>query len=563
MNTLCRLVATAAATALSLTVLGAATSSPAAAAVGDEVIAWAEVEDGVITGGPVFNSGDHGNFSGTGSYTFRETGMTSTMTVNAPVAGVYPIHIRYAAGPLGADENITRSMGLLTNGGARQQLQFPMTSFADWEAWDFVSSTVTLAEGPNTVAIQCDRGIDFCRLNFDAIQVGGAAPDPCVATEPGPGYTSLFDGTFASFDGWRKAGGGGFGRQTDCTIRSIRGAGATWLTQQQTGPYTLQVDWRRNDSNDDSSVYVASSARGATPTGGYQVRIGAETGGIRPTGGETQVAEPAALASALRPVGEWNTFTIRVASDEVSVHLNGVLVNTHRPASPTSPHGFIGLENRSTGDTVDFRSIRIRPGVDPDPPEVVDSTTAVAVSPGTAQVRRDTVAVTATVSSPGATPTGQVEFYVGGVRQSTLPLVDGTVTANVGPFDTAGTTTVEARYLGDAATRPSSSPVAGVVVQRAPSVLTVSVKPKKVVAKRTRAKVVVAVTAPGVLPTGTVTVTVGKATSTAVLQEGRAVVKLKKIKKTGKVRAAVTYAGDPVAGPAAGTATVKVKRARR
>lgn len=87
---------------------GSPGSSPTAA--GEEMIDWVEVEDGTISGGaagpPAFNSGDHGNFSGTGSYTFRETGMTSEMTVTAPAAGTYPIHVRYAAGPLSPAENV-------------------------------------------------------------------------------------------------------------------------------------------------------------------------------------------------------------------------------------------------------------------------------------------------------------------------------------------------------------------------------------------------------------------------------------------------------------------------
>ena len=75
---------------------GAATGPTAApAAVGDEVIAWREIEDGTITGGPALNSGDHGNFSGTGSYTFRETGMQSTVSFTAPAAGTYPFFCNY------------------------------------------------------------------------------------------------------------------------------------------------------------------------------------------------------------------------------------------------------------------------------------------------------------------------------------------------------------------------------------------------------------------------------------------------------------------------------------
>ena len=274
--------------------LGGVTVAPAAA-VGEDVAAWVEVEDGVISGGPAYNSGDHGNFSGEGSYTFRESGMRSTMTVTVPEAGVYPVYVRYSAGPLSAAENVTRSMGLITN-GTRQQLAFPMT--ADWETWRFVEGAVTLNQGMNTIALDCDRNVDMCRLNFDAIQVGGAAADPCAATPPSAGYRSLFDGTFASFDGWRKAGSGGFGRQADCTIRSTRGRGAEWFTQQQAVPYTLKLDWRREAADDESSLYLASSSRGgADPVGGFRIPIGADTGAVVPTGGTMQPADQTAVTA--------------------------------------------------------------------------------------------------------------------------------------------------------------------------------------------------------------------------------------------------------------------------
>lgn len=368
MNVLRRTALTIASLAIALPAL-AATAPPASAAVGDDVIAWVEVEDGVISGGaaglPGFNSGDHGNFSGTGSYTFRETGMTSTMSVTAPAAGTYPIYVRYAAGPLGADENVTRSMGLLTNGGNRQQMSLPMTSYENWEAWRFVEYDVTLNQGANTVAIQCDRGIDFCRLNFDAIQVGGTAPDPCAAIEPAAGYTSLYDGTFATFDGWRKAGAGGFGRQTDCTITSVRGRGATWFTTQQTGPFTLELDWRRDQANDDSGIYLGSSSRGgADPVGGYKIPIGADAAAIIPTGGTTKTANATAVAAASHPLGAWNHYTIEATSSRIRVLLNGTLVNSLDRTGTTAPTGFIGLENRSLTDEVAFRDIQVRPDVD-------------------------------------------------------------------------------------------------------------------------------------------------------------------------------------------------------
>lgn len=555
------LVATAAAAASLLATMAAAPpAAPAAAAAapGDEVIAWVEVEDGVIAGNPGLNSGDHGNFSGTGSYTFRETGMTSTMTVTAPEAGVYPVHIRYAAGPLGADENVTRSMGLLTNGGARQQVSYPMTSFGDWETWRFASAQVTLAAGTNTIAVQCDRAIDFCRLNFDAIQVGGATPDPCVATPPAEGWTSLYDGTFATFDGWRKAGAGGFGRQTDCAIRSIRGAGATWFTQQQAAPYTLDLDWRRNDSNDDSSVHLASSARVGAPTDGYRVRIGAEdTGVIETVGGAQQPADAAALAAAVHPVGEWNTYRIEVTATSITLRLNGVVVNTLEAPVPAA--GFIGLENRSFLDQVDFRDIQTRAGVEPEVPDPVASTTALTVRPGTLRVVTGTAAVAVTVAASGATPTGDVEIWVGGVRKATVPVVDGKATAKVGPFSTVGTRTVQARYLGDAATLPSSA-TAKVAVAKATPSLTATVQSSRIIARVTRAAVVIRVRATGYTPAGVVRVSVAGRSYAARLASGRAVIRVAPFRKPGSYRGVVAYGGDGRTLKASRAVTFRVVR---
>ena len=113
--------------ALALAAAGvAAVPAAATAAPGDTQIAWLEVESGAITGGPALNSGDHGNFSGTGSYTFRDPGSRSTMSFTAPEAGTYPVWIRYSAGGLGgADDNVTRKMGLLVNGGSRQRARLP------------------------------------------------------------------------------------------------------------------------------------------------------------------------------------------------------------------------------------------------------------------------------------------------------------------------------------------------------------------------------------------------------------------------------------------------------
>ncbi len=554
-----RLVALLASTAVAVSLLGVAGSAqPAlATAPGDEVIGWLEVEDGVIAGGPGLNAGDHGNFSGESSYTFRETGMSSTMTVMAAVAGVYPVYVRYAAGPLSAEENVTRSMGLRTN-GSRQQVSYPMTSFGDWETWRFATTQVTLAAGENTIAIECDRSVDFCRLNFDAIQVGGATPDPCVATPAGDGWTSLFDGTFTSFDGWRKTGSGGFGRQTDCSIRSTRGAGITWFTQERVAPYTLELDWRRGDPNDDSSVYLSSGSRTATPADGVRVRVGEDAGVIEPVGGAQQAPDAAAVAGALKPAGEWNTYRIAVTTAGVAVSLNGTLVNSYEGSVPAS--GYIGLENRSFLDKVDFRGIRAKNGVEPEVPDPVASSTSIVVKPTTLRVVSGSASVAVTVTGGEDLPDGSAEIWVAGVRKATVPVVDGRATAKVGPFGSVGTRTVQARYLGDATTLPSASALAKVVVAKAASTMAVVVQPTRIIANRTRPSVVVAVRASGFTPTGVVRVTVLGRAYSARLVSGKAVVRLPVLAKPGTFRAVVAYGGDARTLKVAKYATVRVVR---
>lgn len=553
----CLVVATG--LALALPALGSATS-PATAAPGDDVVDWAEVEDGAISGGPALNSGDHGNFSGTGSYTFRETGMTSAMTVEVPAAGTYPVHVRYAAGPLSPAENVTRSMGLVTNGTDRQQMSLPMTSFDDWETWRFVSYEVDLEAGSNTIALSCDRGVDTCRLNFDAIQVGGATPDPCVATEPGDGWRSLYDGTFASFDRWRKAGAGGFGRQTDCSIRSVRGRGATWLTETQAAPYTLELDWRRDGSDDDSAVYLASTGRGgADPVGGLRVRIGADdTGTVQLTGGASVPADAAAVAGALHPAGEWNTFTLRLTEDAVEVDLNGVLVNAVQSPTPLATDGFVGLENRSFIDTVDFRDIRIKDGV---APEATASSTALDVAPGTVRVGGDAATLTATVTGEETVPTGEVEFWVDDALAATVALgADGRARTRVGPFDTVGSHAVEARYLGSPASLPSASAASTVRVAKVRPRLRATVAPRIVKVKRTRARLVVTVSAPGVVPTGRVRVKVGRKVAVRTVRRARVALRLPRFARAGTARVRVAYLGDARTLPAATTVKVRVRR---
>ena len=88
------------------------------------------------------------------------------------------------------------------------------------------------------------------------------------------------------------------------------------------------------------------------------------------------------------------------------------------------------------------------------------STVAVTAAPLRVQKRKDTSTVTATVTgAQGVTPTGTVQFWVGGRQVASATLVNGAASAEVGPFATVGTQTVEVRYGGDTVTQPGTGTV--------------------------------------------------------------------------------------------------------
>ncbi len=71
------------------------------------------------------------------------------------------------------------------------------------------------------------------------------------------------------------------------------------------------------------------------------------------------------MTRADNPIGEWNTFRIKMIGDRVTVHLNGVLVvkdvlmeNYWERDKPVYPRGQIELQ--SHGSKLYFRNIRIR-----------------------------------------------------------------------------------------------------------------------------------------------------------------------------------------------------------
>jgi hypothetical protein len=142
------------------------------------------------------------------------------------------------------------------------------------------------------------------------------------------------------------------------------GQGHNLCTEKEYGDFELYVDWKIHERGD-SGIYL----RG-TP----QVQIwdpftspNTKTGEHKGSGGlfnnQKNPKDPLVLAD--NPIGQWNTFYIKMVGDKVTVKLNGKTVvdnvtmeNYWERDKPIYPKGTIELQNH--GNKLYFRNIFIR-----------------------------------------------------------------------------------------------------------------------------------------------------------------------------------------------------------
>jgi hypothetical protein len=135
------------------------------------------------------------------------------------------------------------------------------------------------------------------------------------------------------------------------------GKGQSLCTAKDYGDFEMLVDWKIKEKGD-SGIYL----RG-TP----QVQIWDAKANPVGSGGlynnQKNPSKPDKVAD--KPVGEWNTFRIKMVGDKVTVHLNGELVvdnvtmeNYWERDKPIYPTGQIELQNH--GNTLYFKNIYIK-----------------------------------------------------------------------------------------------------------------------------------------------------------------------------------------------------------
>ena len=214
-------------------------------------------------------------------------------------------------------------------------------------------------------------------------------------------FTPIFDGTAASLAKWVQAPSGSFTLQPDGTIRSNGGLGMLWYAGQQYGDFSLRLqfrDARTDGAFANSGVFVrfpdpriplADRPPGSCGTVGnartqpawVAIYCGQEVQIYDGAPGEPQKTgsiynfAPLNLDQARpTPAGVWNDYEVRVVGQHYTIIRNGVVINefdntpgktSSRAGDPPTDlrqfaAGFIGLQNHSNADLMEFRNIRVR-----------------------------------------------------------------------------------------------------------------------------------------------------------------------------------------------------------
>jgi hypothetical protein len=142
------------------------------------------------------------------------------------------------------------------------------------------------------------------------------------------------------------------------------GKGQNLSTAKDYGNFELYVDWKIEPKGD-SGIYLRGSPQVQIwdPKDEAQTKNGADKGSGSLWNNKKNPRFPNVLAD--NPIGEWNTFHIKMVGEKVTIHLNGKLVvdnvtmeNLWEPEKPIYAKGPIELQNH--GNTLYFKNIYIK-----------------------------------------------------------------------------------------------------------------------------------------------------------------------------------------------------------
>jgi hypothetical protein len=233
--------------------------------------------------------------------------------------------------------------------------------------------------------MQFKQRMAFATLVVISASVSFLASDSTAMADPPEGFVSLFNGK--DLDGWKglvespekraamkpeelakaqKAADEKMKAHWSVVKGELAfdGKGDSLCTAKDYGDFELYVDWKILEGGD-SGIYLRGSPQVQIWDTKFEkyFSLGAEKGSGALWNNQNNPRFP--LQHADKPVGEWNTFFIRMVGDKVTVNLNDVLVtdnvvmeNIWDRTKPIYPRGQIELQNH--GNTLWFRKIYIR-----------------------------------------------------------------------------------------------------------------------------------------------------------------------------------------------------------
>ncbi|HJT30622.1 MAG TPA: DUF1080 domain-containing protein, partial [Pirellulales bacterium] len=138
------------------------------------------------------------------------------------------------------------------------------------------------------------------------------------------------------------------------------GKGRSVATARDYGDYELWVDWKI-ERNGDSGIYLRGVPQVQIWDPSSDSAKGVGSGGL--FNNQKNPSKPLTVAD--KPIGQWNTFKIKMVGDKVTVYLNDVLVvdnvvleNYWERDKPIYPTGQIELQNH--GNTLYFKNIYLK-----------------------------------------------------------------------------------------------------------------------------------------------------------------------------------------------------------
>lgn len=207
-----------------------------------------------------------------------------------------------------------------------------------------------------------------------------SSPAPAADNAPPDGYTALFNGKDLS--GWKGLVSTPPNRakmtaeqlatdqaKADEVMRAHwrvedgvlifdgKKGGQSLCTAKDYGDFELLVDWKI-EAKGDSGIYLRGSPQVQIWDPALQ-NIG--SGGLY--NNQKNPSKPTVIAD--KPIGEWNTFKVKMVGEKVTVHLNDQLVtdnvtleNYWQREKPIYPTGQIELQNH--GNTLYFKNIYVK-----------------------------------------------------------------------------------------------------------------------------------------------------------------------------------------------------------